>query len=481
MKETLKFKVMNGMIWKLFEKIGMQAMQMIIQIILARLLLPEDYGIVGLLTIFINISDVFILQGFSTALIQKKNADELDYSSVFFANLLMSIVIYIIFYIISPYVAAFYNDIRLTVIMRVLCLNILFGAISAVHNAIISKKLEFKKSFVRGLSNIFTQGIVGIIMAIEGYGVWALVFSKLCGTLVGSLVLICTTKWKPSLIFSIDRVKRLFNYSSKVLGTNLLNTLFNNIHSLIIGRFFSKDSLGYYQRGQQIPQTIMSSIDGSMTEVLYPTFSMIQTNIVQLKKILRKSMRLSMYLCMPIMLGLLAVSRPLTIILLTEKWLDSVPFMELSCIICLFWPLAARNQALNAIGLSNITFKISVISKTLTIIFILLCVRFGIYAIMLGTILASFISLVITSYYVKKYINYTYVELIKDLLPTFLASLIMMIIVLGIGHINLNIYVQLLMQLICGVATYILVSMLLKIDSFYYLIFIIKSKKGMND
>ena len=231
MESTLKSKVMNGMVWKLFEKIGMQAMQMIIQIVLARLLLPEDYGIIGLLTIFVNISDVFLLQGFSTALIQKKNADELDYSSVFYANIIVSFLIYAVLFLLSPLVADFYNEEKLVITMRVLSLNILLGALSAVHNAIISKKLYFKKSFLRSLSNIVTQGLVGICLALKGYGVWSLVFSKLSGTLVGSLVLIFTTNWKPKLIFSITRVKQLFNYSSKVLGTNLLNTIFNNIHS----------------------------------------------------------------------------------------------------------------------------------------------------------------------------------------------------------------------------------------------------------
>ena len=381
-EQNLKERAIGGAIWKFAEKLGMQMMQIVIQIVLARILLPEDYGIIGLLSIFINISDVFILQGFTTALIQKKDADELDYSSVFFANLTMSAVIYIIFYAISPAVAKFYNTPQLCRVMRVLSLNIIVGAFCAVHNAIVSKNLQFKISFIRNIANTVTQGVVGIVMACFGYGVWSLVGSKIAGTFVGMVILCVTVEWKPKFVFSIERIKSLFKYSSKVLGTNLLNTIFNNIHSLIIGRYFSTIDVGYYQRGQQIPQAAMTAVDGSMNEVLYPTLSLLQNEPDRLKSALRRSMKTSMYIVLPMLMGLMVTAKPLTLILLTDKWLPSVPFMQLTCLITIFWPLSARTHALNAIGRSDVTFKLSIVAKIITLIMIGVCVSFGIYAIM---------------------------------------------------------------------------------------------------
>ena len=467
--QDLKERAVGGAMWKLAEKLGMQLMQMIIQIVLARLLLPEDYGIIGLLTIFINISDVFILQGFTTALIQKKDADELDYSSVFFANILMSLIIYGVFFWISPVVSKFYKTPQLCNVMRVMSMNIIIGALCAVHNAIVSKNLDFKISFMRNISNTITQGVVGIGMAYLNFGVWSLVGSKIAGTAVGMVILCTTVRWKPKLMFSKKRIRGLFKYSSKVLGTNLLNTIFNNMHSLIIGRFFSTVDVGYYQRGQQIPQAAMTAVDGSMNEVLYPTLSLLQNDSKKLKSTLRRSMKTSIYLILPMLVGLMITAKPMTMILLTEKWLPSVPFMQLTCAITMFWPLSARTHALNAIGRSDITLKLSMISKALTLIMILLCVSKGIYAIMWGTLMASVISFWITSYYVNKYLKYSLKELVDDIKAPICLSIVMAIVVILIGKINMNLILSLILQITIGGASYIMISEILKLEQYMYI------------
>lgn len=468
-EQNLKERAIGGAIWKLAEKLGMQMMQIVIQIVLARILLPEDYGIIGLLSIFINISDVFILQGFTTALIQKKDADELDYSSVFFANLAMSIIIYIIFYAISPMAAEFYDTPQLCKVMRVLSLNIIVGAFCAVHNAIVSKNLQFKISFIRNIANTVTQGVVGIGMACFGYGVWSLVGSKIAGTFVGMVILCVTVEWKPKFVFSMDRIKSLFQYSSKVLGTNLLNTIFNNIHSLIIGRYFSTIDVGYYQRGQQIPQAAMTAVDGSMNEVLYPTLSLLQNEPDRMKGALRRSMKTSMYIVLPMLMGLMVTAKPLTLILLTDKWLPSVPFMQLTCLITLFWPLSARTHALNAIGRSDVTFKLSIIAKIITLIMIAACISFGIYAIMWGTLLASVISFWITSYYVKKYLNYSLKELFRDIGAPIILSAGMVLVVVAISKLPIGIFMGLFFQILGGALFYILMSEILKLEQYEYI------------
>ncbi len=452
--------------WKFLEKISSQGMQLIIQIVLARLLLPEEYGLIGLLSIFITISDVFILQGLTTALIQKKNADDLDYSSVYFANILISLFLYVILFLTAPVIADFYKESALTGIMRVLSLNVVIGALPAVHNAILSRNLDFKKSFFRNISNVITQGIVGISLALCGAGAWAMVFSKISGNLVGAVVLCAAVKWSPRMMFDFGRLKQLFSYSSKVLVTNLLNTVFNNINSLIIGRYYSTSDIGYYQRGQQIPQGAMSAFDGSMSEVLYPAFSKCQDDLEALKKAVRKSISFSMYIVLPVLTGLIGIAKPFTLLLLTEKWLPSVPYMQLTCIGCMFWPLSHRNHAINALGKSNVTLKLSLIGKSIMVVSIVICLPYGIEAIMVGSIVSSLINVGISSYYVKKYLGYTVKELFLDLYPSMIMSGAMFGCVLPIGMLQIHVLLKLILQIITGIAVYLFMSAIIKPEPF---------------
>lgn len=467
-------RAVSGMIWKLGEKGGLYMAQFVIQIVLARMLLPEEYGVVGLLSIFITLSDVFIQQGFTTALIQKKDADQVDFSSVFFANIVMAATLYALMFVGAPWVADFFHKEQLVSLMRVLSLNVIFGAIGAVHNAELSRMLDFKKSFVRSLMNVATQGIVGITAAKMGMGAWALVFSKLSGTLVGSLTLCITVKWKPTFQFSLQRVKSLFNYSSKVLVTNLQATAFNNLHALVIGSRYTSADLGYYQRGQQMPQAAMSIIDGSFSEVLYPTLSAIQDDPERLKQALRRSLKTSMFIVLPMLMGVLAVAEPLVLVLLTDVWLPCVPFMQLQCIICVFYPLDSCNHALNAIGKSNVTLRISVISSVVTIALIVACLNYGIYAIMLGNIAACAVDFILISVNTKKYLNYSPLEILKDILPSLALALVMMAIVLLVGTLSINVYLKLLVQILVGVSVYAGGAYLFRMDSFDYLLAIIR-------
>ena len=481
-ENSIKNRAFTGILWKFLEKISTQGISIIVQIILARLLLPDDYGMIGYLMVFINVSEVFLTQGFTTALIQKKDSDQLDFSTVFFANIGMSVLIYLLFFFIAPYVAIFYDEPRLTNLMRVLSLTVIIGSFSAVHNAFLSKKLEFRKSFLRGLANTVTYGISGVCFAYSGFGVWSLVYSKIVGAFAGAIVLWLTVKWKPSFAFSFTRIKSLFRFSSKVLGSNLLNTIFNNINPLIIGKFYSSAELGQYQRGQNIPQTMMTAIDGSMSEVMYPTFSEMQDKLDAVKSALRRSMKLSMYLVLPMLTGLLVVAKPFTLVLLTEKWLPSVPYMQLTCIICMFWPLSARTHALNSIGKSGVTFKLSLVSKALSLLCIILLARISVLAIMVGNIFVSIIGMLLTSVYVNKYIHYSLAELIKDMLPQILLSLAMGAIVYGVSFLNLNDIATLCIQVPLGTAIYFGASWIFKLESFEYVLNMaknfIKTKRG---
>lgn len=472
--EDIKGRAFSGFIWKFMEKAGVQILQIAIQIVLARLLLPEDYGLIGLLTIFIAVSDIFIQYGFSTGLIQRKDVTEEHLSSVFYVNMAMSILLYGLLFAVAPLVSLFYSEEQLTNLLRVLSLVLIIGASFTVHNAILSRELEFKKSFFRNIFNLVTQGVVGIACALNGFGVWSLVYSKLAGTIVGALVMYVTIKWHPKLVFSYSAIKSIFSFSSKLLGSYLLNCIYNNIHTIIIGRFFTKTDLGFYQRGQQIPQASISAIDGSLNEVLYAATSRIQDNLDKVKSGLRRSLKTSMFISLPILMGLFAMADTLTIVLLTEKWNGSIPFMRLACIMCCFYPLSARTQALNAIGKSGTTFKINITSKMMTILFMFLFIPLGIYAIMSATILAYCIIFFIEQFFVKKFINYSIKELAADLCNTIFSTLIMSVLVYLVGFGVENIYLRLVVQLLTGIVCYGGISVLFKNETLLYLLNYVK-------
>ena len=409
---NLRKRAMSGLIWKLMEKIGYQLISVIVQVILARILSPEDYGLIAIIMVIIALSDVFILQGFTSALIQRKEPSQLDFSSVFFANVIISVILYTIIFFAADFIAKFYNIPDLVQLTRVLSLNIIIGAFSAVHNAILSRNLDFKKSFYRNISNVFGYGLSGILFAFNGLGVWSLVYARLIGTTISTVVLWFGIKWKPSFIFATTSLRSLFKYGSRVFATNFLKTFFYNLNAIIIGKFQPASELGFYQRGRQFPELLMSAVDGSLSDVMYPTLSIIQDNRDALKNALRRSLKLSVYITFPILLFLIVVSEPLTILLLTDKWLPSVPIMQLACIICMGWPLSIRLHALNAIGRSDVTFKLSFIQQLISIVILIITVRYGVLAIMYGTILSSIIFIIFSSYFVDKYLGYSLKELI---------------------------------------------------------------------
>ena len=476
----LKSRAVSGFFWKLAEKVGVYFVQFVIQIIVARILLPSEYGIVGLLSIFITISDVFIQQGLTTALIQKKNVDELDFSSVYFANVIMGLIIYAVLFSFAPLIAHFYNEENLVALLRILSLNVIFGSFGAVHNAILTRELEFRKSFYRNGAGVLAQGVVGIAAAILGCGAWALVYSKVANAVIGTIVVVITVKWKPKRRFSVERVKQLFGFSSKMLVNNLLNTIFNNINSLIIGHYYTSSDLGYYQRGQQMPQVPMTAIDGSFNEVLYPALSSVQDDLEKLKGVLRRSMKMSTFLVFPMLAGLYAVAEPLTVVLLTEKWLPAVPYFQLQCIICSFWVLSARGHALNAIGRSDVSLITGIISKIITLALLFAFIKQGIVAVMWATILTSVLCFGIGVYCSHKYIGYTFAELAADIGVSFVISVGMCGIVSLFNLLSISYLAKLVLQVAIGTGLYILGALLFQKPLLMYMTSIAKQmiKRG---
>lgn len=468
-EENLKTKIKKGFIWKFGEKIVVQLTQLIIQIILARILFPDDFGVLAILNVFIALCDVFILYSFSSALIRKNDADQIDFSSVFYFNVVFSIFLYFILFFTAPLISYFYEMESLTNLLRVLSLNIIIGSLSSIQNVLISKRLNFKITFFKSFLVVLSYAAVSIAMAMNGFGVWSLVVGKVVSTLVGTLALVVMVRWIPSLSFSYRRMKSLFSFSSKILGTNLLSSLFQNFSSLIIGKYYTTEDLGYYNKGQQLPQTAMVAIDGSLSEVLYPSMSIVQEDEGALKSMLSRSLSSIYFVVTPIMIGGLVVAPQLIPVLLTDKWINSIPFFQLQCIICMFWPMNAEHHMLNAKGMSKITFFISLSANLITFVFILIGVRYSIYIIMIGTIVGNLISVVLSSVFAKKYCYYGFVDLLKDIGPSLFTALTMGVIVYFISYLPLSRFFVLCIQILVGFVYYFALSILIKNKGMFFL------------
>lgn len=471
----MKDIIIKSFIWKIMERAGVQSVQFIVQILLARLLLPEDYGIISLITIFIAVANVFVESGFNTALIQKKDSDEIDFSSVFYLSLCISTIIYILIFILSPFISKFYNEPQLTVVLRVLAITLFFGVFNSIQNTVIAKQMQFKKLFFSGLGASLISGIIGVILAYMKFGVWALVFQQILSQVSTTIILWFTVKWRPKLVFSMNRVKILFYYGSKLLVSSLIDTIYNNLTNLVIGKFYTPQVLAMYNRGQQFPNLIVSNINGSIQSVMLPTLSSEQDNKEKIKSMVRRSIVTSSFIIFPIMIGLAAIAEPVVRLLLTDKWLPCVPFLQIFCFIYVLMPIHATNlQAINAIGRSDIFLKLEIYKKVIGVIILIITLPYGAYAIACGTLVISIISSFINAYPNLKLINYSYKEQIKDTMPSLLLSMVMGGVVYAIGLFDIKPIIMIIIQILSGSIIYVGMAYILKLECFHYLVNTIK-------
>lgn len=478
MEQNIKKVVVSSLFWKFAERIGAQGVNLIVSIVLARILMPEDYGIVALVTIFIAISNVFIETGLPTALIQKKDADDLDFSSVFYCNIVISIILYIIIFLLSPLIAKFYNNTQLTTVLRVLSISVLIAGIKSVQNAYVSRKMIFKKFFICTSIGTIGSAFVGIWMAYEGYGVWALVVQQLTNTTVDTIMLWITVKWRPIFKFSFARLKELYKFGWKMLCSGLIDTIYNEIYGLTIGKIYTSEQLAYYNKGSQFPKLITDNINGSISSVMLPALSNEQEKKEKLKSMMRRAIKTSSFILFPLLFGLVAVAEPLVKLILTEKWLPAVPLMQLLCFSYVFWPIHTINlQAISAIGRSDIFLKLEIIKKIIGIVALVISIPFGITFMVMMRTVASIISIFINSSPNRKLLGYSYKEQIRDILPAFILSSLMCIIVIGVNLIHLGLVIKLCLQIIIGVIVYITIAYWFKMEAFTYILNMIKNRK----
>lgn len=463
--------ILSNLLWKFLERGGVQIIQTIVQLILARVLSPEDYGVTAIILVFINIATVFIQSGLGSALVQKLEPTENDYSSVFYINIFISFLMIAVLYFCSPLIAHFYNMSILTPVLRVCSLSLFFNALWHVHIAILQKKLMFKKLFAANTASGLLAGIISILAAYKGFGVWALVMYQVLNSLISTVIIWVLVPWRPKLLFSWGSIKELFGFGSRLLVSSLIDTVYGNIQPLVIGKFFSSSDLGYYNQGKQIPNVLVNNLNGSIQGVMFPVFSEYQNNQYRLKQLVRRSIVTSCFIVFPMMAGLVAVARPMTLLLLTEKWLPSVPFMQISCIIYALWPIHTANlQAINAVGRSDIFLKLEIIKKIVGIAILCGTVPFGIYPMLWGTVASGVISSFINAYPNRKLLGYSYFEQIKDILPSLFLSLAMAGVCLLVLLLNLNNWLTLILQIIIGVAFYAAGAWLFKFEPFFYLL-----------
>ena len=470
MKNNENSTVISGLFWKFGERICAQSVSFIVSIVLARLLLPSEYGAVALIMVFITIANVFVTSGFSSALIQKKNADRIDFSTIFYCTLVMSIVLYLILFLISPLVAKFYKMPELNWYLRVFSLKILISSYNSIQHAYVSRHMIFKKFFYSTIIGTIISGIIGIWMAYSGFGAWAIIVQYLSNSLIDTLVLSITVPWHPQKVFSKKSAKSLLGFGWKVLATDLLGTIFDNLRSLLIGRLYTSADLAFYNKGQQFPSLIGNNIDSSLTTVLFPAMSNSNDDVLKVKKMTRKSMKMSSYVMFPLMGGLIAVSKPLIFLLLTEKWSNSIIYMQILCVSQAMSTISRANiQAMKAMGRSDITLKLEFIKKPIYLIMLIISIQFGVFAIALSMMLYSFIATLLNMKPNKEILHYSIKEQIVDLTPATVLSVIMCLAIIQLTRLNILPVLTIICQIVVGATIYITLSIIFKLDSINYL------------
>ena len=470
--------VITNFFWRFLERCGAQGVTFIVSIVLARLLDPTVYGTVALVTIFTTIMQVFVDSGMGNALIQKKDADDLDFSSVFYFNMAMCSVLYLIMFFAAPLIASFYRMPELTAIVRVLSFVVVISGVKNVQQAYVSRHLMFKRFFFSTLGGTIGAAVIGIAMAYLGFGVWALVAQMLFNAAVDTTILWITVKWRPKKMFSFQRLKSLFSYGWKLLASSLIDTVYNDLRQLIIGKKYSSGDLAYYNQGKKFPQLIVTNINTSIDSVLLPTMSKAQDDMAAVRSMTRRAIKTSTFLMMPAMIGLAVCAEPLVQLILTEKWLPCVLFLRIFCITYAFYPIHTANlNAIKAMGRSDLFLKLEIIKKTVGIIAILITMWISVQAMAYSFLVTTILNQIINSWPNKKLLNYSYLEQVKDMMPQILLSLGMGAAIYAVSFLHLSASLTLLIQIPLGVLVNWSGSKIFHVESYTYIIEMVKNFK----
>lgn len=475
----IKSKVLKGLFWKILENGGAQGIQFVIAIILARLLSPAEYGLVSIIMIFITIANVVVQNGFSTALVQKKHSDDTDFSSVFYFSLAIAAVMYAALYASAPSIAGFYHNDVLVPIVRVLAVVLFPGAVISVQTAYVSRKMEFKGLFKATMVAVVISGAASILMALRGMGVWAMVGQQIAYYLALMTTLFMTVSWKPRLVFAMGRISAMFSFGWKLLLAALLDTLFNNLYGLIMGKIYNEELLGAYNRGDQFPKLIVNNLGAAIQAVLLPAFSSRQGDVAQVRSMVRRAIRTSSFLVLPMLFGLFAVADTMVLALLAEKWMICVPYLRIMCIAYSFWPIHITNlQAINAVGRSDIFLKLEVIKKTIGILGLVIGAWFGPLILVSIKAVIDFLCTFINAWPNKKLLGYSISSQWMDIMPSMALSVGMCAAVYALGSVLPGgPWMKLVLQIGAGAVLYGGGAWVFKMESFTYLLRMVGRKR----
>lgn len=466
---NLRNSVLGGFFWKFCERFLNQAITFVTSLVLARILIPEDYGTVALVTVFITLSSVFLNHGFAAALIQKKDATDKDFSTMFFCSLGCTIAIYIVLYAVAPVVADFYQDPLLKPVLRVFAVAIPLSTCQSIQQAYVSRHLLFRKTVLASVVSSVVCGVVGIGMAMAGFGVWALVFQNIASVIANTVVYLFTIPWRPRLEFSISSAKGMMHFGSRVLAAELSATFFAELRGLIIGRVYSGADLAYYNKGSQVPQLITNNLSGVLVSVMFPTIANFSDDLPQVKQIAKRSLGLLAYVLVPCMFGLSAVMEPFVLLLYTEKWAASIPLGQiLSIDICIALIANILLQILKAIGRGDVILKLEFWKKPVYMLFLLLGIQFSVQGLAVAMLLYDLYAVTVDMLHIQKHIRYGILEQLRDMLPAFALGTVMALLVWLIPSFD-SLVLTLTVKILAGAAIYIAGSAVFRMEAFAYL------------
>lgn len=477
---SISNKIINSLVWSSLERISVQGIQFILGIILARILSPTEYGTISLLMVIIAFLQVFVDSGFSKALIQKQERTQIDLSTVFFFNIIVSIISYLIIWFGSPFIAAYYDDLMLIVLLRVLSLSLFFNALYAIPTTLLIIELNFKSLAKANLISVLVSGVVSIVLAYKGYGIWSLVYQFLIKSILTVIIMWVQLNWKPTFIFSKSSFNTLFPYGSKLLFSSILNTVVNNFSSLFIAKLTSAKDLGFYTRGTQFADVVYGIFSSVLDSVLLPNLAQIQKERDKFIEITRAIIKSAALISIPVLLGLAILSEPLIRVLLTEKWLIAVPIMQIFCVARLITIISGINiNVLYAIGRTDLVLKQQYVKFIVRIVLLIFALKYGIIYIALAELVSTIIHFFINTYYPSKILNYGSFEQIKDLLPIIFSSLIMVTVTyISICFIENNI-LKLVLAPVVGIPIYFGLIYLYKVNEFFILLDKFKKLKSI--
>ncbi len=472
-------KIISSLAFKFVERLAVKGAGLIIGIILARLLLPEEFGQVAIITIFINLANSIIQNGFNSALVQQKEVDDKDYSTVFYITIVLSAVIVAVLCLTAPYIAVYYEVPQLVWPIRVYSFSLFFGAFNSIQVAKMQREMRFQPMLYTSLIATALSGVLGVVMAYMGYGIWALVAYGCSNIVFSCISMLFVAGWFPRLVFSWQRAGSLFSFGWKMLVSGMLCSVYNDVRSLIIGKRYSVDDLAYYNRGQQYPEVVSHTIETSIQSVMFPAMAKSRSDKAQMRSMLKRTVSLGMFLIAPIMIGLAAVAPSLILLLLTEKWLPSTVYMQIICLASLSLTLTSPNlTAIKALGRSDIYMLLEIIRRAVMLVILLtaLFVFDSVLAIAISFVISSFVDMFIAAAPMKKLLGYGGFRQVVDNWKTLLASLIMGACVYGVGFLHLPTLVLLMAQCLTGVAIYVLLCVVLKIEGFNYILSFVRKK-----